>query len=117
MLEMSGTVEKIEKSNTSGVDLIPIKVENNQTQIQIELPHTTNPFKDAEPVKIIFDPKDVESESQKLILNGYIYSIKKKEGINEVLISVGGLQFKIQTPNQHDELSARRQIRIQILEN
>ena len=74
MLELSGTIEKIEKSNISNVDILYFKTEDGATKIRMELTRTINPFNEADPVKLIFDTTPIENpKDQKLILNAYIY--------------------------------------------
>jgi len=114
MLELSGTIEKIEKSNISNVDVLFFKTEDGKTKIRIELPKTINPFKEANPVKLIFDTKPLENpDTQKLILNAYIYSINNGPEINTVLITAGGLQLKIETQNVYDDFKTKKDLNIQ----
>ena len=112
--EFTGTIEKIEKSNISKVDLVSISTDNNQTTMRMELVNEINPFKESDPVKLIFDTKPASESSQKLILNGYIYSIKKVQDIHEIDITIGGLQLKIQTPNEYHDFKVKQDISIQI---
>ncbi|NVM55891.1 MAG: DNA-directed RNA polymerase subunit G [Candidatus Helarchaeota archaeon] len=113
MLELIGTIEKIEKSSISNVDLIFINTEKNQTQMRLELVNEINPFKEDETVKIIFDTKPASKNDQKLVLNAYIYSISKVQAINNIIISIGGLQLKIETPKEYDDFKIKKEINIQ----
>lgn len=113
MLELIGTIDKIEKSNISNVDLIFISIEKNQTKLMLEMVSRINPFKEADPVKIIFNARPAIGSTQKIILNGYIYSIEKVDDMNKILISIGGLQLKIETPNEYDDFTTKKDISIQ----
>lgn len=114
MLELSGTIDKIEKSNISNVDLLFFKTNDGKTQIRIELPRELNQFNEADTTKLVFNTKPIDkTDTQKLILNAYIYSIAKSTEINTILITAGGLQLKIETPNEYDDFKTKKDINIQ----
>lgn len=113
MLELTGTIDKIEKSNISNVDLISMTTKDNQSKLTLELVKDINPFTEADPIKIIFDTNPAKGDTQKLILNGYIYSIDKSDDLNKIIISIGGLQLKIETPNEYDDFKTKKDLNIQ----
>ncbi len=116
MVEITGTIERMEKANISGVDLLVFKSEDGKTQINLELTSKINPFKELDPVKMVFDTKQIDSpDTQKLILNAYIYSITKESEINTIVITCGGLQIKIKTPNDYDLFKTKKDLNIQFL--
>ncbi|MHA1266732.1 MAG: DNA-directed RNA polymerase subunit G [Candidatus Helarchaeota archaeon] len=115
MLELTGVVEKIEKSSIRHIDLIYFTMDNNKTRIRLELPLKNNPFQEAQQITIVFNPSNLQRENQKLVLNGYLYSIEKKDDLNKILISIGGLQLIMETPNQYDELSTKKDLTIQFI--
>ena len=115
MLELSGTISKIEKANISNVDVIFFNSKDGKTGIRMELTRNINPFIEADPVKFIFDTKPIEKpDTEKLILNSYIYSISKNQEMNIIILTAGGLQIKIETPNEYDEFKTKRALTIQI---
>lgn len=114
MLELSGKIEKIEKANISNVDLLFFKTDDGKTQIRIELPRELNQFKEADATKLVFDTNPTDKpETEKLILSAYIYSIAKGTEINTIIITAGGLQLKIETPNEYDDFKTKKNINIQ----
>lgn len=115
MLELTGKVTKIEKSNISGVDFIYFSTHNDKTQIRLDLPKKQNHFKQDDPVKIVFNPDDVNNESQKLLVNGDIYLVKADQDPQIIMISIGGLQLKIETSVSYDELLVKKPVKIQFL--
>ncbi|MDD1777802.1 MAG: DNA-directed RNA polymerase subunit G [Candidatus Helarchaeota archaeon] len=107
MLEIKGKIEKIEKSKITNVVDIFILGENNQIKIKLELVKKINPFKESDPVKIIFDTKPKPEQTPKMILNGFIYSITTKEGVKKIDINIGGLRLLIDAPESFDDLTAK----------
>jgi hypothetical protein len=107
MLEIKGKIEKIELSKITNVVIISILGENNQIKMKLELVKKINPFKESDPVKIVFDTKAKPEENPKLIVRGFIYSITKKEGIKKFDINIGGLRLLIDAPESFDDLTAK----------
>lgn len=107
MLEIKGKIEKIEKSKITNVLNIFILGENNQIKIKLEMVLKINPFKESDPVKIVFASKAKPEENPKLILHGFIYSITKKEGVKKIDINIGGLKLLIDAPESFDDLTAK----------
>lgn len=110
ILEFDGIIDKIEQSNITNIDIVFMKIEKNQTRMKLELVNKINPFKENDPVKIIFNTEPLSKDNPKLVMNGYLYSITKNEAINKIIITVGGLQLLIETPENYPEFKTKRDI-------
>ncbi len=110
LLEFDGSVTKIEETNVTNVLKIFFDFESESTKMSLELAKQINPFKESEPVKIIFDTEPHRENEPKLILNGFLYSSSKKEDIYQVFISIGGLQLKIDSSNAFEELKTKKDL-------
>ncbi|MHA1651883.1 MAG: DNA-directed RNA polymerase subunit G [Candidatus Helarchaeota archaeon] len=109
MLELNGIVKKIEKTEITNVDLVYFEVDT-ETEMTLEIVKRINPFKESEPITVIFNTQPSSKENPKLILKGYLYSISKNSENNKISISVGGLQLKIKTSKDYDEFKVRKEL-------
>ena len=107
MLEIKGKIEKIEKAKITNIVNISILGEDNQIKIKLELVKKINPFKESDPVKIVFDTIAKPEKNPKIILHGFIYSITIKEGVKKIVINIGGLRLLIDAPESFDDLTAK----------
>jgi hypothetical protein len=110
MVEFEGKIEKIEKAKITNLDIVTILSEDTQIKLRLELVKKINPFKESDPVKVLLDTKANPEEKPKLILNGLIYSITKKEGAKIFDINIGGLRLRLEAPETFDDLKAKSNI-------
>ncbi len=110
MLEFTGVVEKIEKTHITNMDLISFNLQNNPTKMQLEMVTRINPFKVHDSVTINFDTTSNSKDNPKLILSGYLYAIKKDQGINKIFISIGGLQLTLETSEDYEEFKTKKDL-------
>ena len=110
MVEFKGKIEKIEKARITNLDIITIQSEDNQIKLRLELVKKINPFKESDPVRVILDTEKRPEEKPKLILNGFIYSITKKEGVKAFDINIGGLRLRLDTPEEFGDLKVKSNI-------
>jgi len=83
---------------------------NLQIKMNLELTKKINFFKESDPVKLIISETPHSANNPKLVLNGFLYSVTKKEAVYEILISIGGLQLKIETSNEFEELKTKKDL-------
>lgn len=107
MLEINGKIEKIEKGKITNIEIVSISGDNNKIKMKLELVKKINPFKESDPVKIVFDTKAKPEGNPKIILRGFIYSITKKEGVKKIDINIGGLRFLIDAPESFDDFTPK----------
>ncbi len=110
MLELNGIVKRIEKTETTNLDLITFEIKDSNTTMTLELTTRINPFNEEDPVTIIMDPKPIKKDNPKLALNGFLYSISKGPEKNKIHISVGGLQFLVETAEIYEDLKTKKDL-------
>jgi hypothetical protein len=107
MIEFAGFIEKIEQSKITNIDIIHMNFEKNHTKMKLDIVNKINPYKENDPVKIIFHNEPLLKENPKLVVDGYLYSITKKEELNKILITISGLQLVIETTENYKDFKAR----------
>ena len=112
MLEFNGIIEKIEAAQITNIDILSIKTDKNKAKLQLELVNRINPFSESDPIKIIFDAKPITKGNPKLMVKGKIYSISKDQESSKILISIGGLQLKIETSEDYEEFKKKQDLNI-----
>ncbi|MFX1294160.1 MAG: DNA-directed RNA polymerase subunit G [Promethearchaeota archaeon] len=110
MIEFNGIIKSIEKTEISKIDLISFEFKDGPNKMNLEMVKEKNPFKESDPVKIIFNTKPMTKNNLKLVLNGYLYSITKDKDINKIHITIGGLQLQIETSKEYKDFKPKTNV-------